>query len=174
MASSRKYKITAYLEIHHAPKSAVLEPIHAALANVNDTPKAFEQFIKRWGLDDDLFAQLSLAKKLVVRDRLRAAWRDDESVIQLMHHSRIPVFLFPVRDGIKFEPQVWFQTVDLLFLRDHQAGKTAICANKDCPSPYFIRKRKTQKFCETGPCVKQSLREKKREWWNRNRGKGAN
>jgi hypothetical protein len=112
-------------------------------------------------------------KRLRLRDHLRAAWERNEQAIAEMQASRIPAMLFPTKGGFEFEPHVWTQAMDLLFLRDHLAGKTAICANKDCPNPYFIRKRKTQKYCEAGPCVAQAQKEQKREWWNKNRGKGA-
>ena len=62
--------------------------------------------------------------------------------------------------------------VCLLFLRDHAAGKTAICNNPDCPAPYFIRGRKTQKICEAGDCVSWAQRKYALKWWRENQAKG--
>jgi hypothetical protein len=57
----------------------------------------------------------------------------------------------------------------MLFLRDHAAGKTAICANPDCPAPYFLKSRRTQKICEAGECVAWAQRNYSLKWWRENR-----
>ena len=47
------------------------------------------------------------------------------------------------------------------------------CRFADCPEPYFIRGGKTkQPYCSTA-CHGLALREIKRRWWAKNRGKGA-
>jgi len=177
MGSSKRrkcYKITAYLTIKGSPKSAVAEPIHVDFANVKDAPEDFERFFKRWGLSDDVFA-ITPRKELTLglRDHLRAAWRGNKAALPRMQGKEMTVTLVFTESGIEFEPAVWVQAMQLLFFQDHLAGKTAICANENCPNPYFIRKRKTQKYCEAGPCVEEAQRKHRREWWNRNRGKGA-
>jgi hypothetical protein len=61
----------------------------------------------------------------------------------------------------------------LLFLRDNAAGKTARCANPDCPAPFFLRSRRTQKICEAGDCVIWAQRRYALKWWHENQAKGA-
>ena len=69
------------------------------------------------------------------------------------------------REGV-----IWAYPRDLgdyvwLSLLQH-SQRLAVCANKDngCPSPYFIRKKKGQKFCSDG-CAAPSQREFKRKWF---------
>jgi hypothetical protein len=61
----------------------------------------------------------------------------------------------------------------MLFLRDQAAGKTAICANPDCPAPYFLKSRKTQKICEAGDCVAWAQRNYALKWWRENESKAS-
>jgi hypothetical protein len=42
------------------------------------------------------------------------------------------------------------------------------CQNEDCVAPYFISRRKDQKFC-SNECAAPSHRESKRRWWTENR-----
>ena len=63
--------------------------------------------------------------------------------------------------------------VCMLFVRDNAAGKTAVCANPECPAPYFIRNRKTQKICEAGECVQWAQRNYALKWWRENESKQA-
>jgi hypothetical protein len=125
------------------------------------------------------------ARYLAARDSLRAAWRDKarsgfQWIFDADAADRPPIIgrlstLLTVggKGRVEAEPEYLWQAISLLFLRDRAAKKTAICANKDCPNPFFIRKRKTQKYCEAGPCVERAQREQKRLWWARNRGRGA-
>jgi hypothetical protein len=104
------------------------------------------------------------------RDILRKAWEGDRSAIESMrqhaaanvtsqwkfHHGRIDITA----------PDAW-TVVCVLFLIDHESGNTVICENnEDCPAPYFVRKRRTQKFCESGPCVAHGQRLRSRKWWS--------
>src|SRR5438270_1112826 len=82
---------------------------------------------------------------------LRLAWRGDlasinqiERTVQtelqlriLAIHRGQPVFV--TRDLSKF--------LLLLFLIDYQQGKTKICMNAACASPYFVQERKDQQYC---------------------------
>jgi hypothetical protein len=61
----------------------------------------------------------------------------------------------------------------MLLLRDHAAGKTAVCANPECPAPYFLKSRKTQKICEAGDCVAWAQRNYALKWWRENESKAA-
>ena len=61
----------------------------------------------------------------------------------------------------------------MLFLRDHAAEKTAVCANPECPAPYFLKSRKTQRICEAGACVAWAQRNYARKWWRENESKAS-
>ena len=171
ISSSNKgiLKITAYLPIGRSPKSAGKEAPHEAFANVGDTPAAWETFRKLWGplivAADPEF--LPIDARLGFQDNLQAAWREDEKALAVFHQSEIPVIIKPTKRRIEIEPTELLHTINLLFLRDFWAGKIGICANKDCPNPYYIKKRKTQKYCEAGPCTGEAQRQQKLDWWNR-------
>jgi hypothetical protein len=47
----------------------------------------------------------------------------------------------------------------------HSADSMRICGNIECPAPYFIASRRSQKFCSDA-CALPAQREYKRRWWN--------
>lgn len=52
------------------------------------------------------------------------------------------------------------------------ADRALYCPNPDCVAPYFLSKKKGQKWCSDA-CAVASLRESKRRWWRENRAKKA-
>jgi hypothetical protein len=40
-----------------------------------------------------------------------------------------------------------------------------ICQNPECPNPYFLKGRSTQRFCERPACTLYGQREHKKKWW---------
>ena len=56
--------------------------------------------------------------------------------------------------------------IGVLFTIDDKAGRLGVCSNPDCLAPYFMKKRKSQKFCEAGPCVAYAQRKYALRWWN--------
>ena len=46
------------------------------------------------------------------------------------------------------------------------ASKVAVCRNPDCPAPYFLATRRSQKYC-TAECARPAQREFKLAWWNK-------
>ena len=170
MISRRKggYTISAELQV---PKSASKEPPHVDFANLSGTRESVEQFAKLWGRLFGDWKYLKLPRILSFRDRLRDAWESAEH--PFLHEQVMGAKVTITKKGVELEPFYLLSTIWLLFVRDSWAGKTAICANPDCPNPYFIRKRKTQKYCEAGPCVNEALKGQKLKWWKNNRGKDA-
>ena len=47
------------------------------------------------------------------------------------------------------------------------ANKSVVCANVECPAPYFFAGRKSQKYC-TEKCAQPAQRKFKQEWWAKN------
>jgi hypothetical protein len=43
----------------------------------------------------------------------------------------------------------------------------AICSNPECSAPYFLFKRKTQKFCNDDKCIAYAHRRDALVWWNK-------
>ena len=156
------------------PHSGPEQP-HVALVNLRDEAEAVDAYIKRYEFGVPARHRMGRGMVRIVRDALRKAWSGDKEGVRWAQ-ERLDAehvnLAFKIA-GFVVEPRSLMGAVCLLVLRDTAAGKTAICANPDCQSPYFIRKRTTQKFCEAGPCTAEAQREQKREWWTRHRGKGA-
>ncbi len=43
--------------------------------------------------------------------------------------------------------------------------KMAVCGNPDCPQKYFLKGRKTQRFCDRPTCAAYGQRQHKLKWW---------
>ena len=122
----------------------------------------------------------------LARHGLAHAWRGpttlvrEVSVLRLiglyLHNDPDPpgTDLFPF--GQKAEYQTWLvdQSVDgflLVLLRAlHIVGQMRYCPNPTCPTPYFIAKKRRQKYCSE-ECALPAQREFKRAWWEEH-GKG--
>jgi hypothetical protein len=50
----------------------------------------------------------------------------------------------------------------------HNADRLAYCRNPACAAPYFVAKRKDQKYC-SARCAAPAARAAKRRWWKANR-----
>lgn len=61
----------------------------------------------------------------------------------------------------------------MLILRDNASGRLGICQNPDCPAPYFLKSRKTQKICEAGSCVAWAQRKYALKWWRDHESKAS-
>jgi len=146
------------------------EYLHVAFANMRDEPESIAAFVKRWGpivapgLGDD--HDLKLARAF--RHALRAAWAGDKAALEMMqrHVGKVIATIRVSGGRIEVEPAETWVTAYLLFLQDHSEDRPGICANPECVAPYFIRKRNTQKYCEAGPCVAYSARQRANKWWH--------
>jgi hypothetical protein len=58
----------------------------------------------------------------------------------------------------------------LFYFQTGLVDLTRHCVNATCSTPYFIAKKKSQKYCSES-CAAQATREQKRDWWRENRGK---
>jgi hypothetical protein len=120
---------------------------------------------KTFSIDSSLLEQL--------QERLRGAWDNDWN----LHKAYVGL----VQEQIEFGTAVIMQPpgpvllraadpwtfICFLFLRDFMAARLGFCGNPDCPAHYFRKKRKTQKYCEQGPCVQYAQRRYSLDWWNR-------
>ena len=164
------------------------EQAHVALANLQQNYKSWKQFERRWGnllpsaieeppaplLDDAsneyMFNEFHGGVDYTFRDSLRKAWKGDLHSLQYLQ-DQVAVYMHPgwkfERDRIRVFPENLWSVVCITFLQDHAAGRTGVCGNPNCPAPYFIKQRRTQKFCEAGPCVAYAQRLYALSWWNR-------
>jgi hypothetical protein len=107
------------------------------------------------------------------QEELRGAWDNDWG----LHRAYVGLLREQIEFGTKVHVmppgKVVLQTVDpwtficFLFVRDLMESRLGFCGNPDCPAPYFRKKRKTQKYCEQGPCVQYAQRQYSLDWWNR-------
>jgi hypothetical protein len=47
----------------------------------------------------------------------------------------------------------------------HRSARFARCQNPDCPAPYFLANRRSQKYCERGDCTAYAQRKYALKWW---------
>ena len=128
------------------------EPVHEVLANLMLDAGSLYAFTKRWGflegyVDAKKGRFRTRAEHIQPRqDLLRKGWRSEGGAIQEMAEDiKARVDVKPT--GVEIAVLDLWNLIRLLFLRDHSAGRTKVCANKDCLSPYFLEQRKGQKFC---------------------------
>jgi hypothetical protein len=110
------------------------------------------------------------AQELLVkfRDVLRQAWQNPSDTIALgvlrnlaIGHTKWQ----SVAGRLEIVVEDMLARVCVLFLRDHAAGRLAVCANPKCKSKFFVRSRKTQKFCEVPECLVVGHRTSTQNWW---------
>ena len=146
------------------------EYLHGAFANFRDEPEAVAAFVRRWGpiVAPGLGDEHDLKVTRAFRDGLRAAWAGNKDAVARVQKNVANLRATITVTGARVEivPAEQWLTAYLLFIQDQHAGKTAVCANPDCVAPYFIRKRRTQKFCEAGPCVGYGARQRSNKWWH--------
>jgi hypothetical protein len=133
------------------------EPPHLFLANMPlemaDLGPTY-RFTKRYGF---LVGRVDVAggsfivdvpKIAGLQDLIRKAWAGDETTIKELERDLAPEIRLLVRaKEIEIGVDDLWTLTRLLFLRDCGAKKTRVCANPDCPAPYFLQTRKGQKFC---------------------------
>jgi len=68
-------------------------------------------------------------------------------------------------------PQVTPFEAALYYFQTRISDLAKKCAHGDCPAPFFIAAKRSQKFCSEA-CAGPANREAKRKWWHDNRGKG--
>jgi hypothetical protein len=119
-----------------------------------------------------------------LRDMVRDLWTGDSSDMlrgkletilltgQLGWGPPLNLFNSPPLPGIigidlrhkrfEYRPQTLLQ--EALYYLFKNFDKAKVCANPDCPAPYFIAPRSNTKFCSAA-CVEEIRREAKRAWW---------
>ena len=120
---------------------------------------------------------------VVIRDGIRNVWRAPDSrtrelVLYRLADAAITAHVYPAASHPAFwshsgpmtpmpPPTPFEQAID--YLRKH-VRRLACCGNLDCPTPFFLNVRSSQKYCSED-CALPSQREHKRVWWTKNRAK---
>jgi hypothetical protein len=61
-----------------------------------------------------------------------------------------------------YEPRTEFQRA--LYLLFRQSARVKVCCNPDCPAPYFVAEKTTQRYC-SDKCAEVFQKGWKRKWW---------
>lgn len=77
---------------------------------------------------------------------LPSAWRSEPSRLKTIFEALQP-FVQVEKGKLLLVPETLRQFIRLSFALDLVSHKAAVCANPDCPAPYFLRTRKGQQFC---------------------------
>ena len=102
-----------------------------------------------------------------LRSSLRSIWRapttNEKQIRALLLHKAVttsgkPAFLLPSEVS---SPGPFSQAVLHLLRSAHRA---LVCPNPECPTPYFLRKKRRQRYCSES-CSGVGQREAKRKWW---------
>jgi hypothetical protein len=102
-----------------------------------------------------------LARARNMQTFLVKAWRGDKGAIVKLEHELMRQGLRPwfgvteqvlelkdtPRDALTLWADDIWTVVRIAFLMDYKVGRAKICANPDCPTPYFVENRKGQEFC---------------------------
>jgi len=152
---------------------AEMQRLLVALANLHDDGQ--ERF---WASQKSLwtkwFGRESKEDLFELRDQVRRVWdrltklTDKNRILMkwLLPHGERPAIL------ARFEraailPNPFNLRAVLAFAIVERAAKLAHCYNPDCPVPYFVAKRKDQKYCERGDCTAYAQRQYALDWWKR-------
>jgi len=73
-----------------------------------------------------------------------------------------PFWKFPER-VVRLSPPTTFEQALLYLIRPDV--RTGLCANEECPAPFYFPSRRSQRHCST-ECALPSQQAYKRRWWN--------
>jgi hypothetical protein len=166
---------------------------HVALANLGWSPQARVDFLREYGpLETQVLHWFGKGQNYIeYHDRtfsletgtwveeqnvLRLAWRGDNRTLGAI--GRTMDFRSTLDkdkdDTWRLEVVGLERYICLLFIKDRSEGKTGICENPDCPSPYFIKNRSDQLFCKHSCAVAVSNRKLRERQRSRKRPRDPN
>ena len=170
--SASSNKITLYLRAGKNSGVTQSAQPHEEFVNLKDDDQSIEQFTRRWGkLTGDERPMIDV-NPTGWRDVLRKAWQGDSAALKEVQgwSTRYMVASLSFAPGgrLELESKYLIGTIFILFLRDHLAGKTAVCENKDCEGQrFFVKAKASQKFCGHPKCTAFAQKQYALDWWNR-------
>jgi hypothetical protein len=143
------------------------------LANLHDD--CSERFWRRWSRL--LMRQADLDLPLLQnRDHLRKVWSgtyEDAGFVlagwvrQATLRNRQSWVISSWFDGTyHVTPNYCILPLSLAVGLSELKAKMAVCANPECPQPFFLKGRKSQRFCDRPACSAYGQRQHKKKWWN--------
>lgn len=122
-------------------------------------------FYQPWPSENDLFNW---------RMWLQKAWKGDDrdvrfalaSWAKIATRNNTESWVFSATPPYSVRPNYKIFALSLAVGVTELLPKMAVCANPDCTQPYFLKGRKTQRFCDRLACAAYGQREHKRNWWN--------
>lgn len=106
------------------------------------------------------------------RDFLIAAEDRPRKITKYPAHGDIPELTIEEIDSRLEEPPPALSLEAILYyFQTRIRDRAKYCGNPDCPAPYFIAKKRWQKYCSE-ECAGLANREAKRRWWHENKGVG--
>ena len=190
-ASARDVHIYGLLDpTKHLDQERWRDVPHKAFANLRLEPRSVQAFIKMYGLlfsadtltpgeRDSEIPELHLEDApgfhenvkhfASAQDLLRRAWMGDllsVTDIEGEIEGGFEIETVQVHYGyIVLKTSDLWKYICFLFSLDEAHGSLQKCHNPDCPAPFFIARRRTQKFCELGPCTAYAQRQYSNKWW---------
>ena len=169
-----KKKHFEHFMMNKAEESLLLE-----LANLHDNgvprflegPHLTNQPMRMW---KELFGSETESSILEARNELRELWgantpatRKEEILTRWLRRGPTD-FMVPRWKGRAFilTPNYTNLRAFLFMAITHRSARFAHCHNPGCPAPYFLAKRRSQKFCERGDCTAYAQRKYALKWWN--------
>jgi hypothetical protein len=122
-----------------------------------------------------------------MRDYLRKAWdakdrrtrewhifqmRSFFSVLTRMRSDEAKRFDNPNEEWLEEAPPITELEAVAFYFQTVIADRAKRCAGLECPAPYFIAKKRWQKYCSE-ECAGPAMREQKKQWWRDNRAKNG-
>ncbi len=118
-------------------------------------------------------ADVELAKDM--QRLLQAAWRGDVAARERLqfgvgHHAHqeaygpIQIKPVPTRSGVDIFVHDQWSYIRIAFLADQERAR--VCANPDCPAPYFLAKRKDKRVCGQPECGQWAQRQFALKYWH--------
>jgi len=105
------------------------------------------------------------------RGLVREAWIGNETILGILlrvgiEEERTENRIAPDwrRSGFRYEPRTNFQAAIYELLK--HSRQTRVCANPDCPAPYFLTTDPRRKFCSE-ECTQPAQKEWRRTWWKK-------
>jgi hypothetical protein len=140
------------------------------LANLRD--ESAPRFRQRWGV---LALPESDARLLAYRDELRLLWRNprDPALARWLDEvagERGWVLAY-WGSAPRVLPNYFLLPLALALGVVEVSARTAICANPACPAPFFLRGRKTQRYCDRPACLAHGQRQHKLRWWRKQKAR---
>jgi len=145
------------------------------LASLQDD--SFAQFWRRFPMLDVSVTEDDSAI-LNRRNELRRVWSGDMAVgeavsfwanLTRVEHRQTWVVSAWANGRYTVHPNTHIFCLSLAIGVGELSHKMAICANPDCPQKYFLKGRKTQRFCDRPPCAAYGQRQHKKNWWHAHR-----